>query len=196
MCQFLPKGHAWEAFQERGASPAPVKAKQPGYAPSRPPSCQCQSLPVWLGAWAQSLEQGAVTSASPPSTSPIRARPGKGCTKQGSPTPLPPPQHGQAGGWGSPQLPGQPHLHPRTADPFPGSDSGHLSQRDADCGGCRAGTPPVSWPQAGLAELPRGIELPPALSCAKDPKTRAVGARGHPIPLHPPLGDHPPPGAI
>lgn len=28
-----------------------------------------------------------------------------------------------------PSCPGQWHLHPRLADPFPGSDSGHLSQR-------------------------------------------------------------------
>lgn len=69
-----------------------------------------------------------------------------------------------------PSCPGQRHLHPSKADLYPGSDSGHLSQRDTDHGGCRAGTPLVSQPQTGLAELPWGDRLPSATKLCQGPR--------------------------
>ena len=77
-----------------------------------------------------------------------------------------------------PSYPGQRHLHPPYADPFPASESGHLSQCDAGHGGHRAGTLLVSRPQTGLAELlPFGDELPAAAELCQGPRHQGSGSR-------------------
>ena len=121
-----------------------------------------------------SREPTTDTSASPPATGQIQATGGMHSSVDKQEVGI------------HPSYPGQPYLHPRTADLFPGSDSGHLSQHDADHRGCRAGTLLVSWPQTGLAKLPWGDGLSPALRCAKDLKTglqEPEDTRSHPA-LH------------
>lgn len=70
------------------------------------------------------------------------------------------------------QLPGQYPHHTGTADPFPGSDSGHLSQYDA---GPEAVGPRSCCvqPQTGLAMLPSGDRIP--YCCLPVPRTQIPG---------------------
>lgn len=113
------KGIPGKAVQPRQRSAAPLslsRAFHPVNSPHR------STARVGLGNWPQRVEQGpAVTSASLPGPGQIQARPEMMHEAR-------PPLSADRREVGvHPSCPGQ-HLPPRMADPFPGSDSGHLSQ--------------------------------------------------------------------
>lgn len=148
------------------------------------PSCQqpCSYWPCGVRGLGTVCGAGAeaVTSASPPGTDQNQARPGEGCTRPG-----PPPSVDGQEVRVHPSCPGQRHFHPRTADPFPGSDSGHLSQRVTQT--MEAAGPGHRWSpghRQAWQSCPRKTGSLLSLSRAKDQGTRAVGARGHPILPH------------
>lgn len=124
--KFSPRAQAWERHPRKAVQSRQRSAASPSLSQAfLPVNSPAGTGRVGLGAWPQCVEQGAgrhLSLSSRPWSNPGQAR---GVMHEANP-PLSVDEQ-EVGV--HPSCPGQRHLHPRMADPFPGSDSGRLSQR-------------------------------------------------------------------